>query len=86
MATCCCSACTTASRRCGCVGRPQYGIRARRRSLGLVTRLLRAPLRRVRSPRDIFVIGFLFGLGFDTATTIGLLLLAVSVSAAGIPW
>ena len=52
---------------------------------GLVTRLLRAPLRRVRSPRDIFVIGFLFGLGFDTATTIGLLLLAVSVSAAGIP-
>lgn len=52
---------------------------------GLVTRLLRAPLQRVRSPKDIFVIGFLFGLGFDTATTVGLLLLAVSVSAAWVP-
>jgi len=39
----------------------------------------------VRSPRDIFVIGFLFGLGFDTATTIGLLLLTVTASLAGVP-
>ncbi|WP_129657966.1 HoxN/HupN/NixA family nickel/cobalt transporter [Rothia uropygialis] len=52
---------------------------------GLVSRLLRGPLSRVRSPRDIFVIGFLFGLGFDTATTIGLLLLTASASLAGVP-
>lgn len=69
-------------RRASAVRRPGP---AEEEPTGLVTRLLRAPLRRVRSPRDIFVIGFLFGLGFDTATTIGLLLLAVSVSAAGIP-
>lgn len=52
---------------------------------GLVSRLLRKPLERVRRPRDIFVLGFLFGLGFDTATTIGLLLLTVSASLAGVP-
>ena len=52
---------------------------------GLVSRLLRKPLQRVRRPRDIFVLGFLFGLGFDTATTIGLLLLTVSASLAGVP-
>ena len=52
---------------------------------GLVSRLLRKPLQRVRRPRDIFVLGFLFGLGFDTATTIGLLLLTVTASLAGVP-
>ncbi|RKQ35336.1 HoxN/HupN/NixA family nickel/cobalt transporter [Kocuria tytonis] len=52
---------------------------------GLVSRLLRKPLQRVRQPRDIFVLGFLFGLGFDTATTIGLLLLTVTASLAGVP-
>ncbi|WP_051687835.1 MULTISPECIES: HoxN/HupN/NixA family nickel/cobalt transporter [Micrococcales] len=52
---------------------------------GLVARLLRGPLSRIRRPRDIFVIGFLFGLGFDTATTIGLLLLTASASLAGVP-
>lgn len=52
---------------------------------GLVSRLLRKPLERVRGPRDIFVIGFLFGLGFDTATTIGLLVLTASASLAGVP-
>ena len=52
---------------------------------GLVSRLLKKPLERVRRPRDIFVIGFLFGLGFDTATTIGLLVLTVTASMAGVP-
>lgn len=52
---------------------------------GLVSRLLRGPLSTVRRPRDIFVIGFLFGLGFDTATTIGLLLLTATASLAGVP-
>ena len=52
---------------------------------GLISRLLRKPLSKVRRPRDIFVIGFLFGLGFDTATTIGLLLLTASASLAGVP-
>ena len=52
---------------------------------GLVARLLVRPLSRVRRPRNIYVIGFLFGLGFDTATTIGLLMMATAASLAGVP-
>lgn len=52
---------------------------------GLLTRILRKPISHIERPRDIFVIGFLFGLGFDTATTIGLLVLTVSASLAGVP-
>jgi high-affinity nickel-transport protein len=51
---------------------------------GLVTRLLTRPLARVERPRHIFLIGFLFGLGFDTATTIGLLIMATAASLAGV--
>ncbi|WP_104044214.1 HoxN/HupN/NixA family nickel/cobalt transporter [Arthrobacter sp. ZGTC412] len=52
---------------------------------GLVARLLTRPLSRVRRPRNIYVIGFLFGLGFDTATTIGLLMMTTAASLAGVP-
>ncbi|MCU1554137.1 MAG: high-affinity nickel-transporter [Arthrobacter sp.] len=51
---------------------------------GLVARLLTRPLARVERPRHIFLIGFLFGLGFDTATTIGLLIMAAAASLAGV--
>ncbi|MGP4030691.1 HoxN/HupN/NixA family nickel/cobalt transporter [Pseudarthrobacter sp. 1C304] len=51
---------------------------------GLMARLLAKPLARVRRPRNIYVIGFLFGLGFDTATTIGLLVMATAASMAGV--
>jgi high-affinity nickel-transport protein len=51
---------------------------------GFVARLLRRPLARVERPRHIFLIGFLFGLGFDTATTIGLLIVATAASLAGV--
>jgi high-affinity nickel-transport protein len=53
---------------------------------GLVTRLLRPLLRSVRSPRRMWVVGLLFGLGFDTATEVTLLVLAGSGAAAGLPW
>ncbi|MGF9649644.1 nickel transporter [Pseudarthrobacter oxydans] len=52
---------------------------------GPVARLLARPLERVRRPRNIYVIGFLFGLGFDTATTIGLLMMTTAASLAGVP-
>jgi high-affinity nickel-transport protein len=42
------------------------------------------PLARVRRPRNVYVIGFLFGLGFDTATTIGLLVMTTAASLAGV--
>lgn len=51
---------------------------------GFVARLLAKPLSRVRRPRNIYVIGFLFGLGFDTATTIGLLVMTTAASLAGV--
>ncbi|MDV8147653.1 nickel transporter [Arthrobacter sp. B10-11] len=51
---------------------------------GFVARLLARPLSRVRRPRNIYVIGFLFGLGFDTATTIGLLVMTTAASLAGV--
>ncbi|MBB5513953.1 high-affinity nickel-transport protein [Neomicrococcus aestuarii] len=51
---------------------------------GFMALLLAKPLARVRRPRNIYVIGFLFGLGFDTATTIGLLVLTTAASLSGV--
>ncbi|GAB3557396.1 HoxN/HupN/NixA family nickel/cobalt transporter [Arthrobacter alkaliphilus] len=51
---------------------------------GAIARLLAKPLSKVQRPRNIYVIGFLFGLGFDTATTIGLLVLTTAASLAGV--
>ncbi|NVN00564.1 HoxN/HupN/NixA family nickel/cobalt transporter [Arthrobacter sp. SDTb3-6] len=51
---------------------------------GMVARLMNKPLSRVKRPRDIYILGFLFGLGFDTASTIAFLLLAASAALAGI--
>lgn len=52
---------------------------------GPAARLMTAPLRRVRHPRHIFGLGFLFGLGFDTASTIALLMVTSSAAATGAP-
>jgi high-affinity nickel-transport protein len=52
---------------------------------GLLARLMSRPLAMVRRPRDIYVVGFLFGLGFDTATTVGLLVAAGSAVLTGVP-
>lgn len=46
-------------------------------------RILSAPLSRVREPRHIYILGVLFGLGFDTASTIGMVALTVSVTLSG---
>jgi high-affinity nickel-transport protein len=51
---------------------------------GFMARLLAKPLAKVERPRNIYVIGFLFGLGFDTATTIGLLVMTTSATLAGV--
>lgn len=54
------------------------------RPQGAMARLLEKPLSRVKRPRDIYVLGFLFGLGFDTATTIAFLLMTASAALAGV--
>jgi len=54
---------------------------------GLLTRLFRPLFRIVRQSWHLYPLGFLFGLGFDTATEIGLLGIAATQSAQGLsPW
>jgi nickel/cobalt transporter (NiCoT) family protein len=40
----------------------------------------------VTKPPQMYPIGILFGLGFDTATEVALLVIAASAGAAGLPW
>jgi high-affinity nickel-transport protein len=54
---------------------------------GLLARLFRPLFRGVSRPAHMYPIGFLFGLGFDTATEIGLLGIAAAQAARGMsPW
>jgi high-affinity nickel-transport protein len=53
---------------------------------GLINRLLRPLMRSIRHPAQMFPVGLLFGIGFDTATEVTLLVLAGSGAAAGLPW
>lgn len=53
---------------------------------GLLARILRPVLRRITRPSQMFVVGGLFGLGFDTATEVALLALAGAGASAGLPW
>jgi high-affinity nickel-transport protein len=50
---------------------------------GPAARVMTAPLRRVKHPRHIYLIGFLFALGFDTSSQIGLLVLTGVAAMAG---
>ena len=53
---------------------------------GLMNRFLGPLARKVDTPWKIYPIGFLFGLGFDTATEIALLVLAGTAVAGGLPF
>lgn len=53
---------------------------------GPVTRLLGRSGMLLDRPSRMFIVGLLFGLGFDTATEIGLLALAGSASVVAVPW
>ena len=53
---------------------------------GLLHRLLHPLVRAVSQPWHMFPLGLLFGLGFDTATEVLLLVLAGHSAAAGLPW
>ncbi len=55
-------------------------------SRGLMNRFFGRLTRTVEHPWQMYPIGVLFGLGFDTATEVGLLVLAGSAGAAGLPW
>jgi high-affinity nickel-transport protein len=53
---------------------------------GLFNRFLGRLARAVSSPRQMYPIGLLFGLGFDTATEVALLVIAGTAGAAGLPF
>ncbi len=53
---------------------------------GFVNRFLRGLTKSVRKSWHIYPVGLLFGLGFDTATEIGLLVLAGGAAAVSLPF
>ena len=53
-------------------------------SRGLLARMFRPMFRLVASSWHMFPLGFLFGLGFDTATEVGLLSISASQAAQGV--
>jgi high-affinity nickel-transport protein len=53
---------------------------------GLMSRLFGRRLNAIREPWQMYPLGALFGLGFDTATEIGLLVLAAGAGASGLPF
>ncbi len=55
-------------------------------SRGLMNRLFGKHLNRITEPRQMYPVGVLFGLGFDTATEVALLVIAGSAGAAGLPF
>lgn len=53
---------------------------------GFLARLLGGVMRRVSKPWHLYPVGFLMGLGFDTATQVALLVLAAGAAAFTLPW
>ena len=53
---------------------------------GFMNRFLGSLTSAVTKPRQMYPIGVLFGLGFDTATEVALLVLAGGAAGAGLPW
>jgi high-affinity nickel-transport protein len=53
---------------------------------GFLNRFLGRVMRAVNRPWQIYPVGILFGLGFDTVTEVALLVLAGTSVAAGLPW
>jgi nickel/cobalt transporter (NiCoT) family protein len=64
----------------------EAGLQTHLDSRGLLNRVLGRATRSITRPGQMFPIGMLFGLGFDTATEVTLMVMAGSGSAAGLPW
>ncbi|QYX82240.1 Nickel transporter NicT [Streptomyces akebiae] len=64
----------------------EAALEERLNSRGLMNRLLGRLMRSLTRPWQMYPVGLLFGLGFDTATEVALLVLAGSGAASGLPW
>jgi nickel/cobalt transporter (NiCoT) family protein len=53
---------------------------------GVLNRILGRATRAVTRPWHMYPVGLLFGLGFDTVTEVGLLVVAGGAAAAALPW
>ncbi|MBT2418749.1 HoxN/HupN/NixA family nickel/cobalt transporter [Streptomyces sp. ISL-22] len=53
---------------------------------GFLNRLLGRLMKSITKPWQMYPLGLFFGLGFDTATEVALLVLAGSGAASGLPW
>src|ERR1022692_3071325 len=53
---------------------------------GFINRLFGKMMRSIRTPGQMYGVGLLFGLGFDTATEVAFLVLAGTGAASGLPW
>ena len=61
-------------------------LEAQLQSRGLMNRILGRFTRAIRAPWQMYPLGILFGLGFDTATEVALLFLAAGAAGSGLPW
>ncbi|MFE2729299.1 HoxN/HupN/NixA family nickel/cobalt transporter [Kitasatospora sp. NPDC059327] len=55
-------------------------------SRGLLARVLNRATRSITRPGQMFPVGMVLGLGFDTATEVTLMVMAGSGAASGLPW
>ncbi|MGW2741079.1 HoxN/HupN/NixA family nickel/cobalt transporter [Streptomyces sp. NPDC001450] len=64
----------------------EAALEAQLNNRGFMNRLLGRVTGSITKPWQMYPLGLLFGLGFDTATEIALLVLAGSGAASGLPW
>ncbi|MFE9424733.1 HoxN/HupN/NixA family nickel/cobalt transporter [Kitasatospora sp. NPDC006697] len=53
---------------------------------GFMNRILGRLTKSITRPGQMYLVGLLFGIGFDTATEVSLMVMAGSGAAAGLPW
>jgi nickel/cobalt transporter (NiCoT) family protein len=64
----------------------EQALEAQLNSRGFMNRFFGGRLNAIRQPWQMYPVGVLFGLGFDTATEVALLVLAAGAGAAGLPF
>ncbi|HZB97657.1 MAG TPA: HoxN/HupN/NixA family nickel/cobalt transporter [Candidatus Sulfotelmatobacter sp.] len=64
----------------------EAGLEEQLQKRGLMNRILGRLNRSIRSSWQMYPLGILFGLGFDTATEVGLLALSAGAATTGLPW
>ena len=64
----------------------EAGLEEHLNNRGLMNRILRPIMKSITRPGQMYPVGLLFGLGFDTATEVALLVLASAGAAGGLPW